>query len=160
MGSLGTPIIIKDGQIQANLDLSYDISLLSEYRIPFRYGKGKNKEQPKSDTASKIIDLRLQFQPFCRFYHNHDDFDPEINHIMGKLEGGNSGKDFIYEWNFAHRHGFPSDIDGPGRGQRVKVSDILKHPLSYMLMCNSAHEDYDRENGDWKNSRKHISEDI
>lgn len=149
---MGTPIIIKNNKVRANLSLSHSIKTLSRYELPFRYPKRNKKGELKSDAASKIIDLRLQFQPFCRFYHNHDDFDPEINEIIGK--DSESSQDFIHMWEMAHRHGFPSELDGPGRGERNRVRDIFNHPLSYFLLCNSAHEEYDKENGDWRNNRK------
>ena len=107
------------------------------------------KDTPKSKPATKLILLRSQFVPACCDV----DFDPEYNEPVGMQPGSNSERDIIYRWHFVHRHGFPSDIHGSGRGQSSKASDILEHPLSYMLMCNEHHEEYDRENGEWRNPK-------
>ena len=107
------------------------------------------RDTPKSKPATKLILLRSQFVPACCDV----DFDPEYNEPVGMQPGSNSERDIIYRWHFVHRHGFPSDIHGSGRGQSSKASDIMEHPLSYMLMCNEHHEEYDRENGEWKNPK-------
>ena len=115
---------------------------------------GKVKKIKKGDlksiNSSLIIELRKQFYPVCC---NYDDYDPETNPAVGMMPGKSSSRDIIYKWNFVHRHGFPSDIGGSGRGQSAKAYDIINHPLSYMMMCNEHHEEYDRENGEWKNPK-------
>jgi len=116
---------------------------------------GNNKEKPKSLYASQIIDLRFQYQPFC---HDEPDFNPNINEVVDMEEGGKSVRDFIYRWHFSHRHGFPSDLHSSGRGQKARAIDITKHPLSYILMCNAHHEEYDRENGEWRNPKNRKNE--
>ena len=76
----------------------------------------------------QMEDLRFQFQSYC-----HHDSDLQ----------------------FSHRHGFPSKVDGTGRGLSVRVYDIVNNPLSYILQCEKCHEDYDRETREWKNRYKH-----
>lgn len=140
------PITIKNNTVKARLNYCYTGNALSRLDIT-RY---KGKKKLKSRVASLIIDLRFQFQPYC-VEHNHTDFNPLENRVVGHEEGSRSVQDFIYEWHFAHRHNFPSDISGFGRGQNARVRDIINHPLSYILLCNVAHENYDKETGEWRN---------
>lgn len=141
------PIRIIKKQVKANLNYSYNLYSLSTFSLQRYMGKKKLK----SRVASLIIDLRFQFQPYC-VEHNHTDFNPMENRVIGQEEGSRSVQDFIYEWHFAHRHNFPSDLSGFGRGQSRRVKDIINHPLSYILLCNVAHENYDRETGEWRNN--------
>lgn len=110
--------------------------------------------KPKSIYASRIIELRKQFIPFC----GCEIEEPEINEIVDMEENPDSSQDYIYEWHFAHRHNFPSNIKSSGRGQSKKFYDIYNHPLSYLLMCNVHHEEYDRENGEWRNPKNRKNE--
>lgn len=113
-----------------------------------KYHKIK-KNTPKSISASKIIDLRLQYSSFlCE-----PEFDPVHNPVIGNRGDGFSLQDMEYQYHFVHRHGFPSAVRGPGRGQSLKVRDILRKPLSYLLMKSSDHENYDRETGEWRNNQ-------
>jgi len=155
------PIRIVNGQVVANLSYRITLHSLSEdYYCDYvhmtditwknkKYGyKRKKKGEIKTKSASRIIELRMQFRPVCG---HEDEFDYTVNDVVGL--SGSSSQDYVYKWHFAHRHGFPSDIKGSGRGQNLKVIDIFNHPLSYMLMCNEHHEQYDRENGEWKNPK-------
>lgn len=156
------PIIISDGKVQANLDISFSIKNMGAIEVGKYYhrkgikvysnGKAKRvkKGTPKSRMSSALIELRKQFTPFCC---DAKDYDPEYNPPLYMPDGLTSERDLVYKWHFAHRHGFPSDIHGSGRGQQEKVRDIVNHPLSYMLMCNEHHEEYDRENGEWRNPK-------
>ena len=158
------PIKIRKNMCYADFSYSYSLHKLSEY-MPYgmrykhnlsKYWKSKTatykeKGDKKGIDASRIVELRKQFIPYCC----DDDFDPEHNNAVGRKEGSKSEQDVIYRWHFVHRHGFPSDINGSGRGQGRKATDILNHPLSYMLMCNEHHEEYDRENGEWRNPKNH-----
>ena len=163
MGISSGPIKISGMKVSAKLNYSYSLQALSTYPITryvykqdiiWKNDQGRThkkvKGSIKSKDASKLIDLRFQFHPACC---RVDNFDPERNDVIDMR--GDSTKDFIYTWHFVHRHGFPSKIYGSGRGQNMKVDDILNHPLSYMLMCNEHHEQYDRENGEWKNPLNH-----
>lgn len=158
----GKPIKIVKNKIIVKLNYSIALRDLSKYMddgvrylhekdIYWKNSEGKchfiKKGSPKSLAASKIIDLRIQYSSFI----NDLDFDPIHNPIIGS--NGPGLEDMEYQYHFVHRHGFPSDIRGPGRGQRTKVTDILKRPLSYMLMKSSDHEDYDRETGEWRNNQ-------
>jgi hypothetical protein len=158
------PIKVKGSVVSATMNYSYSLQSLSvflpentryvfEKDIYWSNGDGKKhlikKGTPKSVSATEIMELRRQFIPACC----DADSDPKDNYPVGIEPGSSSQRDIIYRWHFVHRHGFPSDIHGSGRGQRYKVKDILKHPLSYMLMCDEHHEEYDRENGEWKNPK-------
>lgn len=145
-----SPFFIKNGIVVANLNISHSLKTLSELIIPFRYPK---KNGLKSRVASQIIDLRFQFQPYCLYYHEHKDFNLIINDVIGVYEGSTSKQDFIYLWQFAHRHGFPTNLNGYGRGEGARIRDIKNHPLSYILLCEEAHEEYDRETGEWKSNK-------
>ncbi len=145
---MGPVKIREDGSVYVDLTYSVSLKALSKFEIPFRYKKGKKGNHKLY--VSQIIDLRLQFQPHC---HDEPNFDPIKNEVIGMAENGKSARDFIYEWHFAHRHGFPSDLHSSGRGQSRKVRDIKNHPLSYILMCDAHHEEYDMENGEWKNPK-------
>jgi hypothetical protein len=130
------PIKITKTTAYAKLDYS------PKNRLGVRYYTDKKVYSRK---ASYIRDLRIQFSPFCDCEldkRNPDnfiiDYDPD-------------SKDFVYQWHFAHRHGFPSDLNGSGRGMAARVQDIINHPLSYLLLCSAHHEDYDKESGEWKN---------
>ena len=162
------PVKIVGSKVYASLDYSHSLQSLSVFNADnIRYPHKKNtywkdregkkhhakKGQMKSIGSSEMIELRKEFIPVCC----SEDFDPE-NFPLGMAPGGTSSKDIIYKWHFVHRHGFPSDIYGSGRGQNAKVSDIKNHPLSYMLMCNEHHEEYDRENGEWRNPKNHRSD--
>ena len=160
---MSNPIKVREGRVFVKLNYSYSLRSLSTYPITryvyrqdifWRNDQGRThkkvKGSIKSKDSSKLIDLRFQFRPACC---RVDNFDSERNDVIGMR--GDSTKDFIYTWHFVHRHGFPSKIYGSGRGQNMKVDDILNHPLSYMLMCNEHHEQYDRENGEWKNPLNH-----
>lgn len=156
------PIQISDGKIRVLIDPEYSLRTLGvmdtekyyhrKSMVVYSHGKAKRikKGTPKSRMACAIIDLRYQFSPVCC---DTTDYDPEENPAVGMLEGSNSVKDMIYRWNFVHRHGFPSEVHGSSRGQSARAMDIFNHPLSYMLMCNEHHEEYDRENGEWKNPK-------
>ena len=100
----------------------------------------------KSVQSSKIIDLRLQYSSFI-----HEIFDHIHNPVIGS--NGSSLQNMEYQYHFVHRHGFPSAVRGPGRGQDAKTRDILKKPLSYLLMRSSDHENYDRKTGEWRNPK-------
>lgn len=158
-----SPIKIAGKKVYVKPVYSATLKSLSEEYLPFRYphpknifwknGEGnshKKKEGTvKSVHASKIVDLRIQFQPVCC----RGDFNLTRNDVVRMEENSFSARDFIYQWHFVHRHGFPSSVRGSGRGQSMKVADIVNHPLSYMLMCEKHHEEYDRENGEWKNPK-------
>ena len=159
------PIRIRGTEVSVKLNYSYSLRSLSSLSHPImKYihkqdiiwknqdglSHKKLKGSMKGSAASRLIDLRFQFRPVCC---RMDDFDPERNDVIS-MEG-DSVRDFVYTWHFVHRHGFPSSIYGSGRGQNIKIHDILNHPLSYMLMCNEHHEQYDRENGEWKNPLNH-----
>ena len=160
------PIKIVGTKVFAKLDYSISLKSLSELprrhilwenNVYWRNDNGKHlklKGTPKGRGALLIAELRFEFRSFCC---NLDDFDPERNDIV-EMKGGM--RDFVYEWHFVHRHGFSSDVYGSGRGQNVKANDILNHPLSYMLMCNKHHEEYDRENGEWRNPKNHENKKI
>lgn len=47
----------------------------------------------------------------------------------------------IYDLEFAHV--LPTGIKSKGRGQARRLYDILKHPASYMLLCDTCHKAYD-----------------
>jgi len=53
---------------------------------------------------------------------------------------------------FAHLHGRPT-ITGRGRGSYLRISNVMLNPASYWLACHGCHEDYDRENGDWRGQK-------
>ena len=76
----------------------------------------------------QMEDLRFQLQSYC-----HHDSDLQ----------------------FSHRHGFPSNLKGLGRGLPERIYDIVNHPLSYILQCEKCHEDYDSDTREWKNRYKH-----
>lgn len=141
---------VKNGIVYVNPVYSTSLSALSRLELPFRYKKGKKGHHRLY--PSQIVDLRLQFQPHC---HDEPGFDPTKNEVIGMAERGKSARDFIYEWHFSHRHGFPSDLHSSGRGQNRKVRDIKNHPLSYILMCDAHHKEYDLENGEWRNPKNH-----
>ena len=151
------PIIIKDGQVFAKLDLNFSLANFDKYELPIKYVKSRKNDgtvKYRSRYSSRIVDLRFQLRPSC-INHKHEDFNPEVNDIIGKEPDSHSSRDFIYMWHFAHRHGFPSDVHSSGRGQSSKVRDIFNHPLSYILLCASEHENYDREDGEWRNPKNH-----
>ena len=116
--------------------------------LPGRYYTRKNKM--KSRNASMIVDLRIQFGSFCCEVTYEDLIH---NPIIGYEDGENQ-----HQWNFAHRHGFPSDLKSAGRGQGAKVTDIMRHPLSYFLLSFDHHQEYDIYNGDWRNPKKYKTE--
>ncbi len=159
------PIRIRGNEVYTRTTYDFSLKALSNYfegRYPhekdivWKNGDGKlhriRKGDPKSLYASKIIDLRIQFSTFLF----DPDFDPLHNPVVGAPEKGSiSSQDFVYRYHFVHRHGFPSDVHGSGRGQRAKTADILNKPLSYLLMKNDDHEQYDRETGEWKNPLNH-----
>ena len=159
------PIRIRGNEVYARTTYDFSLRALSDYfggRYPhekdtvWKHGDGTlhriRKGDPKSVYASKIIDLRIQFSTFLF----DPDFDPLRNPVVGAPEKGSfSSQDFIYKYHFAHRHGFPYDVSGSGRGQKARTLDILNHPLSYLLMKNDDHEQYDRETGEWKNPKNH-----
>lgn len=166
------PIKIRGKEVYARIDYDFSLKALSNYfegrylhekDIQWKNGDGKlhriRKGTPKSLDASKIIDLRVQFSTFL----SDPNFDPPHNPVVGVPEKGSvSSQDFVYRYHFVHRHGFPSDVHGSGRGQRTKTRDILNKPLSYLLMTDDDHEKYDRETGEWKNPlnhRNHVSTD-
>ena len=155
----------KGKEVYARMSYTFSPRALSNY-FEGRYLHGKDmawkngdgqlhrarKGSPKSLSASKIIDLRIQFSTFLSVTN----FDPCINPVVGAPEKGSfSSQDFVYRYHFVHRHGFPSDIHGSGRGQEARTRDILNHPLSYLLMKNDDHEQYDRETGEWRNPLNH-----
>ena len=156
------PIHISGNKVIALLDPEYSLKTIgvmevSKYyhkksMIVYSLGKAKHvkKGSPKSRSACFIIELKKEFYPVCCEY---DEYNPEDNPPLYMPDGSTSVKDIVYKWNFVHRHGFPSDLNGSGRGQGDKAYDIFNHPLSYMLMCNEHHEEYDRENGEWKNPK-------
>lgn len=151
------PIVIRDGHVFARLDLRFSLADFNKYELPLKYVKSRKRDgsvKYRSNPSSRIVDLRFQFRPSCTD-HTHDDFDPEVNDIIGREPDSRSSRDFIYMWHFAHRHGFPSDIHSSGRGQSSKVRDIFNHPLSYILLCAPEHENYDREDGEWRNPKNH-----
>jgi len=51
--------------------------------------------KPKSIYASRIIELRKQFIPFC----GCEIEEPEINEIVDMEENPDSSQDYIYEWH-------------------------------------------------------------
>ena len=160
------PIKIRGNEVYARTAYDFSLRALSNYfegryphekSIVWKNGDGKlhriRKGDPKSLHASKIIDLRIQFSTFL---YNSPDFDPLCNPVVGAPEKGSfSSQDFIYEYHFVHRHGFPSDVRGSGRGQKARAEDISNRPLSYLLMKNDDHEQYDRETGEWRNPKNH-----
>jgi hypothetical protein len=151
------PIVVKNGKVSARLNPEYCLHGIDFYELPVKYVKSVKKDgtvKYHSAHSGRIVDLRLQFRPSC-ISHVHEDFDPEKNEVIGREEGSTSSRDLIYMWHFAHRHGFPSDIHSSGRGQYSKVRDIFNHPLSYILLCASEHENYDREDGEWRNPKNH-----
>lgn len=147
----------RGNQFFADLDLSHSLHMLSVYDIPIRYVSATKDENgnPKlmSLVSSQMVDLRLQYIPYCSKTHGHTD-SPTKNYIVGLNENSKSKQDYIYQWHFAHRHGFKTDIDGSGRGMSHRVHDILNHPISYILLCHVAHEEYDKETGEWKAPHK------
>ena len=152
-------LILKNNILTANLDLSYSLKNLSKFDIlydhyhteeHFYHPRGKIKkvrvDDKKSYHASGMVELRMEFIPFCGCEMN------EINNPpVGMDNDGKSEQDIIYKWHFAHRHGFRTDLSGSGRGEANRFYDIVNHPLSYILMCNEHHELYDEETGEWKN---------
>ena len=42
---------------------------------------------------------------------------------------------------FAHRK--PTPVSGLGRGSYVRVSDVIKNPKCYVLLCKRCHRRYD-----------------
>ena len=64
---------------------------------------------------------------------------------MCSYEDCNETKDL----QFAHRHGFPTDLKGNGRGQPNRLLDVVKNPMNYLLLCKTHHEMYDRSNNKW-----------
>ena len=147
------PVKIKNGKVYAKTMYDCSAEYLSELFLPVRYKKRKKGSKSNRTRSNQIIDLRLQFQPFCQHMHSNLEFDPKTNDIIGVIEGGTSARDYIYEWHFAHRHGFPTDIHSSGRGMFARIRDIKNHPVSYILLCNTHHEEYDRENGEWRNPK-------
>lgn len=158
------PIQISGNKVIALLDSEYSLKSLGTMEVNKYYHKQsmtthahgktvrKKKGSQKSRISSFIIELRKEFYPVCC---EDDEYNPEENPPLYMPEGSSSKRDIVYKWNFVHRHGFPSNLSGSGRGQGNKAYDILNHPLSYMLMCNEHHEKYDRENGEWKNPKNH-----
>ena len=157
------PIRISGSKVRAILDLQYSLKNLGKLEIGKYYHRksmtvyardGKSKHIKKGSRKSRmgcaIIELRKQFPPVCC---DRDEYDSEENPAMYMPDGSTSVKDLVYKWNFVHRHGFPSDLHGSGRGQAARARDIFNHPISYMMMCNEHHEEYDRENGEWKNPK-------
>jgi hypothetical protein len=153
------PIKIKNGKVYARTVYDYSTEYLSELSLPVIYRKSRKKANKYKLRSNQIIDLRLQFQPFCQHMHKDLEFDPKINDVIGMKEGGKSAQDYIYEWHFAHRHGFLTDIHSSGRGMFARIKDIKNHPISYILLCNAHHEEYDRENGEWRNPKNWRSND-
>lgn len=94
------------------------------FALPFVY------DEFKSYYSNRIMDLRVQFGLHCWFCG--DNCEPTI-------ENG--------EFQFAHRHGFLTDVDGTGRGQSRRVHDISNHPISYLLLCDKCHKKYDGRTG-------------
>lgn len=151
------PIVIRGRKVSARLDLQFSLSDFNKYELPFRYVKSRKSDgtvKYRKQHSARIVDLRFQLRPSC-INHTHEDFDPEENDIIGIDPDSHSSRDYIYMWHFAHRHGFPSDIHSSGRGQSSKVRDIFNHPLSYILLCAPEHENYDREDGEWRNPKNH-----
>lgn len=164
------PIKIQRGKVILKLNFSISLKSLAEF-IPNsyvhkkdiywknregRYNK-KSKGSPKSRSSCKIIDLRREFHSLI---YPYETFNPEINDILTFPDSGRSAQDYEYNWHFVHRHGFPSDLYGSGRGQSAKARDIVNHPLTYLLMISEHHEQYDRDNGEWKNPNNHNSSQI
>lgn len=133
------PIKITKTSVYAKLDYSL------KNRLGVRYYTDK---KVYSRIASYIRDLRVQFSPFCGC--EMDKGNP--NNVVIEYDSENS--EFLYQWHFAHRHGFPTDLYGSGRGMEARVADIMNHPLSYLLLCSAHHEEYDRESGEWKNPKR------
>lgn len=108
----------------------------------------------KSKHASMIVDLRVQYGAFCCDVTVEDLIH---NECIGYEDGENQ-----YRWNFAHRHGFPSNVNSAGRGQSVKITDITNHPLSYFLLSFEHHKEYDIYNGEWRNPKntRHTKEKL
>lgn len=46
---------------------------------------------------------------------------------------------------FAHRHGFPTKVNGEGRGSEERIMDVKKYPAFYRLLCRIHHLIYDKE---------------
>ena len=150
---VGNSVLITQNSVVSLKVLSYlenELHYIHKTPLYWKNHSGKSHKKPvgstKSYSAAHIINLRLQFRPTCC---NIDNYDPQINDVVGLL--GDSAQDYEYAWHFVHRHGFPSQLHGSGRGQQNKVRDIINHPLSYMLMCNVHHEQYDRETDEWRN---------
>lgn len=158
------PIQVSGNKVTALLDLEYSLKMIGVMEVGRYYHKksmtvyahGKvmhiKNGSRKSRLSSFIIELRKNFYPVCCEY---DEYNPEDNPPLYMPDGSTSMKDMVHKWNFVHRHGFPSNLNGSGRGQGRKAYDIFNHPLSYMMMCNEHHEEYDRENGEWKNPKNH-----
>jgi hypothetical protein len=53
---------------------------------------------------------------------------------------------------FAHQ--FPSGLEGYGRGKNKRYWNIVNHPLSYVLLCENCHKEYDRYTGTWRSHKK------
>ena len=130
------PIKITNTAAYAKLDYS------QKNRVGVRYCTEK---KVYSKNASYMRDLRVQFSPHCQC--SIDKQNP--NNPIVDYDADSRYSE--YQWHFAHRHGFPSDLNGSGRGMAARVRDIMNHPLSYLLLCSAHHEDYDRESGEWKN---------
>lgn len=156
------PIQISGGKVTALLDSEYSLKTLGIMEVGkyyhrksmVAYAKGKAKRikkgTQKSRVACFIIALRKEFTPVCC---GTEEYDPEDNPPLYLPPDSTSMKDLVCKWNFVHRHNFPSNLHGSGRGQQARSYDIFNHPVSYMMMCNEHHEEYDRENGEWKNPK-------
>lgn len=46
--------------------------------------------------------------------------------------------------DFAHKHAYPTNLKGPGRGRNMRVLDVLRYPFAYVLLCKAHHAAYDR----------------
>ena len=131
-------------KIRKNEMINFVDPTVDIYETWYRFmGRGKLK----SIFASRIIELRMQYIPFCQCIIE----DPSYNDVIGR--SGVSNQDLEYQWHFAHRHNFPSNLHSSGRGERKKFYDIFHHPVSYVLMCSAHHEEYDREDDEWRNPK-------
>ena len=44
------------------------------------------------------------------------------------------------QWDLEFAHLEPTTCHGKGRGKRKRLEDILRHPTSYRLLCETCHD--------------------